>query len=134
MTAAASGKKRIALILIVAGMIFGLFCPAACDDIYDALHGINRSSQVIRAIDSASAHDCILESSAAVQELPVLSAKKGTFGELSIVRPGLSFLYGPAGISCLITGCGIFYLLALIECTGLSEFHILFIHLKDGHK
>lgn len=125
--------KRTILIIIAAGMIAGLFCPAVSDGSYDAVHGLGGYKNVMGVPSLPAVSDFIADNSAQADLTRFLNEKS---------RSGRQVLAGPDNIgradfrNCDILSLNlcIFLLCVLFDTSVFSFKHIFYIHLKDGNK
>ncbi len=124
--------RRIALLLVIAGMIMGLASPSACDEFYNNLLKLNGQPFEISSVNASPVSDCInaTETTGYSPYRPVVSRSGNS-------RPDLFRLAGGslcASDTILINLLFWQLLIPVICAAALSNCHILFIHLKDGHK
>jgi len=125
--------NRIALLIILIAMAAGLFSPAACDDFYNKLQGLNNQATELHAITERSQHECIIDESAAHHSINC---------DIQRVARTLSFsgaaILGRADDSVLPSYTHLFEGLISAPPLGLllrqSVFFTFYIHLTDGQK
>lgn len=125
--------RRIALLLVIAGMIMGLASPSACDEFYNNLLKLNGQPYEIGYVNTGIVHDYITngETESHNQYRPV--ARRYTNARIGIFR----LVYGGSvSSSCinLINQLSLMLLISVTYIAALSYYHIIFIHVKDGHK
>ena len=125
--------KRTILIIIAAGMIAGLCCPAVSDGSYDAVHGLGGYKNVMSVPSLPAVSDFIADNSAQVDLTRFLNEKN---------RSGRQVISGPDNTGradfrssdILSFDLCIFLLCVLFGTSVFSFKHIFYIHLKDGNK
>lgn len=127
-----TGFRKTAILLILSGMIMGLFCPSASDSFYDNLIRLNNQTSKIDCVDSLVINDSITAGEADVhnQYRPIERSGNVRTDQFRLTD-GDSFCTSRAMVSIHFF---IILLGAVLCSTVLSYRHILFIHLKDGHK
>lgn len=125
-----SASTRIILLLIVAGMILGLFYSAVCDGSYDAVSGSSSYRNEISAPLFYDTADFIADNSANADQTSFLTERSKP------VRPLLAGFVNTAltefkSCGILSADACIFLLCVLLSA---SFRHIFYIHLKDGDK
>ena len=128
-----NGLKKIAVLLLTAGIIMGLVSPAACDEFYNNLQKLNGRPYAISSMIAGAVPDCIAESESGTTNLyrsEVKQSRNARANQFRITGTGSSFSFYISVINTL------FMLLpaALLLTAVLSYHHIIFIHLKDGNK
>lgn len=127
------GLRRITLLLVVAGMIVGLASPSACDEFYNNLLKLNGQPYEISYLNTGITQDCIApgETAGHNQYLPEVRKSGNARTELLRLAGG-----GLLCSSCtiLIYCLSLLLLISAAYYAALSYYHIIFIHLQDGHK
>ena len=126
--------KRIAILLVIAGMIMGLSSAPACDEFYNYLLSLNGHSHEISYISSGTSHDYIKEEerSGQRQHTQVSVRRSGNTGTYLLrLTKGESIA---AACSVLLNNFALLLILSAVLIAAVFCYHILFIHLKDGCK
>lgn len=125
--------RRIAEILIFAGMITALISPAACDEFYNSLIKLNGQPFEISYYSIGITHDCITscESASHNQYRSKVRRSGNTRADIFRLISGGSLF---SSYSILVNHFSVLLLILVTCVAALSYYHIKFIHLKDGHK
>ncbi len=125
--------RKIALLLVMAGMVMGLASPSVCDEFYNNLLKLNGHTYEIRSINTSPVPDCITsnETSGYNPYRPVV--RRGGNSRTVLFRLISNGSLCTSG--CILTRhLSLLLLVSAVCAVTLSYYHILFIHLKDGHK
>ena len=126
--------RRIALLLVIAGMIMGLASPSACDEFYNNLLKLNGQPYEISSYsNTVITHDCINpgESVSHNQYRPIVRRGGNVRIDLFRLSSGDSV---SSSSTVLVNRLSLLLLSSILISAALSYYHIIFIHLNDGHK
>ena len=125
--------RKIALLIVIAGMIMGLASPSACDEFYNNLLKLNGQSNEICYVNIGVAQDCIAarENSDHNQYRPVV--RKSGNARIALFRLSNGGAVSSAN-AVLINYLSLMLLVSVICAAAFSYYHIIYIHLKDGRK
>lgn len=125
--------NMIAILIILIAMTAGLFSPAACDDFYNKLIGLNNRTSEVHAISERAQRECVLDESSSHHSATYQLQRNadGSLTGIALSDEGPD-TFGLTSSSHRLAG----YLTAAssrLICRS-SIFFSSYIHLKDGQK
>lgn len=126
-------RNRIAILLVIVGMIMGFVVPSVCTDYYDDLMELEHNTHEIHILDIRGMRDCILEVSSSERiPAPVLVKTGDRAAHIIPDTASDGSLPGTAHSVCRLPGC----MSSVTTLSGILtiSFFIITTHLKDGNK